>query len=101
MSLDNAGQGDVIDTVEGPTPAADAPGRGKSSLWFLVVPIALVLAAAALAFFLLSPRDEELMTTTDSRAVAVAVANAKPAEPAFEPAPAQPTEAAPAPSTAP
>ena len=43
----------------------------------------LLIAAAALAFFLLSPREEDLMATTDHTAEAVAVANAQPAEPAF------------------
>lgn len=66
MSLDDVNEG------EAPT------ATGGVSKWFLAVPIALAIAAAALAFFLLSPGDEELMTTTDKNAVAVAVANARP-----------------------
>jgi hypothetical protein len=80
MSLDqtNAAQGPA-------NTAAPAPeGRGRSiSMWFLAIPIAIVLAIAAVAFFLLAPKDDELMTTTDQGAVAVAVANAQPAQPAF------------------
>jgi flagellar basal body-associated protein FliL len=68
----------------GETTTAEAAPRGRSvSMWFLIVPIALTLAAAALAFFLLSPRDEELLTTTDRTAVEVAVANAQPAQPSM------------------
>jgi hypothetical protein len=94
MSLDHTNRGgETITTVE-PAAPTDAP-RGRSvSMWFLVVPIALTLAAAALAFFLLSPRDEELLTTTDRTAVAVAVANAQPAQPSM-------TNSAPVESTAP
>jgi hypothetical protein len=78
MSLDDTNHGGETTTAEAAAP------RGRSvSMWFLVVPIALTLAAAALAFFLLSPRDEELLTTTDRTAVAVAVANAQPAKPSM------------------
>ncbi|HYG27626.1 MAG TPA: hypothetical protein VD906_12030 [Caulobacteraceae bacterium] len=97
MSVDNAGQGERIETVEPAAPDETArKGRGVS-LWFLVVPIALAMAAAAIAFFLLSPRDEDLMTTTNEAAVAVAVRGATPAPPAFNPTAAttpQPSEQA-------
>lgn len=66
MSLDDVNEGD-----------APAPAGGVSK-WFLAVPIALAIVVAALAYFLLSPGDEELMTTSDKNAVAVAVANARP-----------------------
>jgi flagellar basal body-associated protein FliL len=75
-------------------PAETAAPEGRKagvSMWVLAIPIAIVLAVAAVAFFLLSPKDDELMATTDQRAVAVAVANAQPAPPAFDaaaPAPA-------------
>ena len=65
--------------------AAEDGGHRRVSMWFLVVPIVLTIAAAALAFFLLSPRDEELTATVDHTAEAVAVANAEPAKPAFNP----------------
>ena len=65
--------------------AAEEGGQRRVSMWFLVVPIVLTIAAAALAFFLLSPRDEDLTGTLDQKAVAVAVANAEPAKPAFTP----------------
>jgi hypothetical protein len=95
MALDDSNHGGEATTVMEPAVAANAP-RGRSvSMWFLVVPIALTLAAAALAFFLLSPRDEELLTTTDRTAVAVAVANARPAQPSMT------TNAAPAENAAP
>lgn len=81
MSVDT--DGPQVETVEAPPPAEPAKGR-SFSLWFLAVPIALALAAAALAFFLLAPKDSELMTTPDSHAVAVAVANSKPAPPAMQ-----------------
>lgn len=68
--------------------AAEEGGHRRVSMWFLVVPVVLTVAAAAIAFFLLSPSDKELTTTVDQKAVAVAVANAKPAEPAFTPEPA-------------
>lgn len=80
MSLNDAEPGVEIDAVE--ASPADAPHRRSISLWFLAIPIALTLAAAALAFFLLGPKDDELLTTTDRHAVAVAVANANPAPPA-------------------
>lgn len=69
--------------------ALDDGGHRRVSKWFLAVPVVLTIAAAAVAFFLLSPREGELMTTTDHNAEAVAVANAQPAEPAFT-APAAP-----------
>ena len=77
-------------SLDNPEAAAEAVanedgGQRRISMWFLVVPIVLTVVAAALAFFLLSPRDEELMTTTDHTAEAVAVANAEPAKPAFNP----------------
>ena len=77
-------------SLDNPEAAAEAVanedgGQRRVSMWFLVVPIVLTIAAAALAFFLLSPRDEELTTTVDQTAVAVAVANAEPAKPAFNP----------------
>ena len=78
-----------VDAAEAP-PAAEKPrGRGFS-LWFLAVPIALALAGAALAFFLLAPKKSELMTTPDSHAVAVAVANSKPAPTAYQRVPTAP-----------
>ena len=75
-------------SLDNPEAAAEAVanedgGQRRVSMWFLVVPIVLTIAAAALAFFLLSPREEDLMATTDHTAEAVAVANAQPAEPAF------------------
>ena len=75
-------------SLDNPEAAAEAVanedgGQRRVSMWFLVVPIVLTIAAAALAFFLLSPRDEELTATVDHTAEAVAVANAQPAEPAF------------------
>ena len=89
MSVDNARQGGSAESVEAP-----AAAQGRSiSLWFLVVPIALAMAVAALAFFLLSPRDEDLMTTADPEAVAAAVQSARPAEPAFTAEPATPATA--------
>lgn len=84
-------------SIENPEAAAEAiaaedGGQRRVSMWFLVVPIVLTIVAAALAFFLLAPRDDELTATVDQDAVAVAVANARPAEPAFT---------APAPETSP
>ncbi len=75
--------------LENPEPAAaeleaDRDGQRRVSMWFLAVPVVLTIAAAALAFFLLSPRDQELTATLDQQAVAVAVANAEPAKPAFD-----------------
>ena len=72
---------------------AEDGGHRRVSMWFLVVPIVLTIAAAALAFFLLSPREEELTATVDQTAVAVAVANAEPAKPAFTPPPSSPPPA--------
>lgn len=77
-------------SIEDPEAAAEAlasegGGHRRVSMWFLVVPVVLTVAAAALAFFLLSPRDDELTATVDQGAVAVAVANAEPAKPAFTP----------------
>lgn len=81
MSVDT--DGPEVETVEA-APPSEEPTRGRSfSLWFLAVPIALAAAAAALAFFLLAPRDQDLLTTPNSHAVAIAVANARPASPAF------------------
>jgi len=79
MSLDqtNSAKGDPAGEI------AVEEGRGRVSLWFLTIPIAVTLAVATLAFFLLSRRDNELLTTTDNHAVAVAVANAQPAPAAF------------------
>ncbi|MGE5502384.1 MAG: hypothetical protein ACM3W4_10710 [Ignavibacteriales bacterium] len=85
MSVDT--DGSQVETVEAPPPADETRGR-SFSLWFLAIPIALAVAAAALAFFLLAPRDKDLMTTPDSHAVAVAVANSKPAPPAIQKTPA-------------
>lgn len=68
---------------EAPEVAEPGPGRRGISMWFLAIPVALAVAAAALAFFLLSPRDDDLMGTPDDQAVAVAVANAQPAKPAY------------------
>ena len=73
---------------ETPTTSDDGRKRGLS-MWLLAVPIVLTLAAAALAYFLLSPPREDLMTTTDNQAVAVAVANAAPALPAYAPPPSE------------
>lgn len=84
MSVDT--DGPEVETVEAP-PAADHRGR-SFSLWFLAIPIALAVAAAALTFFLMAPRDQDLMTTPDSHAVAVAVANARPAPTAMQKTPA-------------
>lgn len=77
-------------SLENPEAAAEAiaaedGGHRRVSMWFLVVPIVLAICAAALAFFLLAPRDDDLTATVDQDAVAVAVANARPAEPAFTP----------------
>lgn len=96
MSLDNTRPDESAAPVE--TAPAEEPGQGRRiSMWFLVVPIVLTIIAAALAFFLLSPREEDLMTTTDDTAVAVAVANAQPARPAFTPPPSTaPAETPPA-----
>ena len=80
---------------ETPTTRNDEKHRGIS-MWLLAVPIALTLAAAALAYFLLSPPQDDLMATTDQEAVAVAVANAAPALPTHSPPP--PEELAQAPS---
>ena len=76
MSLDNPEA--AAESVSG-----EDGGQRRISMWFLVVPIVLTIAAAALAFFLLSPRDDDLTATVDQTAVAVAVANAEPAKPAF------------------
>lgn len=75
-------------SLDNPEPAPEAVasedgGHRRISMWSLVIPIVLTIAAAAVAYSLLSPREEELMTTTDHTAEAVAVANAQPAEPAF------------------
>ena len=84
MSLDNPEAAvEAVPDEEG--------GHRRVSMWFLVVPIVLTIVAAALAFFLLSPRDEDLTATVDEKAVAVAVANAEPAKPAFSPTPTSPT----------
>jgi hypothetical protein len=73
------------------TVASEDGGHHRISKWFLAVPVVLTIAAAAVAYVLLSPREGELMTTTDHNAEAVAVANAQPAEPAFTaPAPSPP-----------
>ena len=82
MSLDNAQANGSPAVEDAPAAEPAAPGR-SASLWFLVVPIAIALAVAAIAFFLLSPRDEDLLTTADPEAVAVAVQSARPASPAF------------------
>ncbi|HEX6860972.1 MAG TPA: hypothetical protein VF138_12335 [Caulobacteraceae bacterium] len=81
MSLNDVEPGVGIDEVEAPPPA-EASGRRGLSLWFLAIPLAITLAGAALAFFLLGPKDDELLTTADRHAVAAAVANARPAAPA-------------------
>ena len=83
-------EGPKAEAVETP-PAKESKGR-SFSLWFLALPIALALAAAALAFFMLGPKDQDLMTTPNSHAVAVAVANSKPAPTAYQKAPATPTQ---------
>ena len=81
-------------SLDNPEAAADeGGGQRRISLWFLVVPIVLTIVAASLAFFLLSPRDEDLTATVDQTAVAVAVANAEPAKPAFTAPPSSPTAA--------
>lgn len=85
-------------SLDNPEAAAEAiatedRGQRRVSMWFLVVPITLTIAAATLAFFLLSPRDDELTATVDQQAVAVAVANAEPAKPAFTPPASAPTPA--------
>lgn len=77
MSLDQT----HAEPVETTTPQAQ---RRRVSMLALGVLVAVVLAIAAGAFFLLSSGDDELMATTDQGAVAVAVANAQPAPPAFD-----------------
>ena len=76
-------------SLDNPEAAADeGGGQRRISLWFLVVPIVLTIVAASLAFFLLSPRDEDLTATVDQT-----VANAEPAKPAFTAPPSSPTAA--------
>ena len=75
--------------------AAEDGGQRRVSMWFLVVPIVLTVAAAALAFLLLSPNDDDLTATVDQKAVAVAVANAEPARPAFDAPATTPTPESP------
>jgi len=82
MSVDT--DGPEVETVEAAPPADETTRSRTFSLWVLAIPIALAVAGAALAFFLLAPRDSDLMTTPNSHAVAVAVANSKPAPPAFQ-----------------
>ena len=55
------------------------------------------LLVYTIAFFLLGPKDDELLTTTDQHAVAVAVASTKPAPPA-SPSTATTTDTTTAPS---
>jgi hypothetical protein len=89
MSADT--DGPEVETVEAATPAEEHTKGRTFSLWVLAIPIALAVAGAALAFFLLAPHDSELLTTPNSHAVAVAVANSKPAPTAFQKSAPAPT----------